>query len=149
MHHTTSVNDSDQSRKFDKLSFIKYMKNIGRAYRKQATELVSICRAFVQAQEQTPDSDSVLRDALKLVDDALQFAADAGKKTSNEVDEKFARAINELSNYERAFHSRETIAGKMEAAKSKDKTSSTILNTLKEKLRKEVRAVARDTFSSH
>jgi hypothetical protein len=37
------------------------MKNIGRVYRKQATELVSLCRTFVQAHEQTPDSDTKLR----------------------------------------------------------------------------------------
>jgi hypothetical protein len=47
--------------RFDKLSFVRYMKDIGRAYRKQATELVSICRLLVQAQEQTPDSDAELR----------------------------------------------------------------------------------------
>jgi hypothetical protein len=37
---------------FDGLSFVKYMKDIGRAYRKQAMELVSTCRIFAQAQEQ-------------------------------------------------------------------------------------------------
>ena len=50
-----------QSPMFDKLSFIKYMKNIGRAYRNQATVLVSICRYFVQTQAQTPGSDAELR----------------------------------------------------------------------------------------
>jgi hypothetical protein len=50
-----------QTPKFDKLSFIKYMKNIGRAYRKQATELVSICRTFVQAQEHSLDSYAKLK----------------------------------------------------------------------------------------
>jgi hypothetical protein len=50
-----------QPTNFDKLSFVKYMKNIGRAYRKQATELVFLCRTFVQAQEQTPGSDVKLR----------------------------------------------------------------------------------------
>ena len=39
------------------------MKNIGRVYRKQATELVSICRSFVQAQDQifNQDADQDLR----------------------------------------------------------------------------------------
>ena len=37
-----------KNQKIDKLSFVKYMKNVGRAYRKQAMELVSICRIFVQ-----------------------------------------------------------------------------------------------------
>jgi len=46
---------------FDKFSFIRYMKNVGRAYRKQATELVFICRAFIQVEEQTPNPDAELR----------------------------------------------------------------------------------------
>jgi hypothetical protein len=46
---------------FDKLSFVRYMKNVGRAYRKQSMELVSICRTFSQAQKQTPDADTKLR----------------------------------------------------------------------------------------
>lgn len=35
---------------FDKLPFFKYVKNIGRPYRKRAVELVSISRTFMQAQ---------------------------------------------------------------------------------------------------
>ena len=42
-------------------TIVKYVKNIGCAYRKQAMELVSICRAFVQVQEQTPASEAKLR----------------------------------------------------------------------------------------
>ncbi|KAI0288281.1 hypothetical protein BC826DRAFT_1107873 [Russula brevipes] len=144
MHHTTSViavNDSDQSLKFDRLSFLKYMKNIGGAYRKQAIELISICRDFVQAQGQTPESlaDPILRDVVQLADDALQSTTGAGKKTSKEVDEKFAEAIDELSFYESVFRPRQpkTVAETMEAAKSKDKTSLITLDTLKEKLWKE------------
>ncbi len=41
----------------DKYALLKYLKNIGRAYRKQAKELVTISRLFVQAQKQTFDSD--------------------------------------------------------------------------------------------
>jgi hypothetical protein len=37
------------------------MKNIRRAYRNQAVTLISFCRTFVQAQEQTPASDAKLR----------------------------------------------------------------------------------------
>ncbi len=58
-HPAVAAQDSRSN--FDKLSFVRYMKNIGRAYRKQATELVSLCRAFVQVQEQTPGSDAKLR----------------------------------------------------------------------------------------
>ena len=45
---------------FDKFSFVRYMKNVGRAYRRQATELIDVCRTFVQAGEQTPHSDEAL-----------------------------------------------------------------------------------------
>ena len=44
--------------KVDKYAFIKYMNNIGRAYRKQAMELVSISRLFVQFQNQTFGSNA-------------------------------------------------------------------------------------------
>ena len=46
---------------FDKLSFVKYAKNIGRAYRNQILELISICQTFVRTQEQTPESCAKLR----------------------------------------------------------------------------------------
>ena len=46
---------------FDKLSFVKYVKDIGRQYRKQAMKLVSICRTFAQAQLQTLSSYDELR----------------------------------------------------------------------------------------
>jgi hypothetical protein len=46
---------------FDASSFTKYMKNTGRAYRNRALALISICRTFVQTQEQTPESCAVLR----------------------------------------------------------------------------------------
>jgi hypothetical protein len=45
----------------DSVPFVKYMKDTGRAYRKRATELISLCRTFVQVQEQTPGSDAKLR----------------------------------------------------------------------------------------
>jgi hypothetical protein len=60
MHTTPTRNTPGQSPNFDKLAFRKYMKNIGRAYQKQAMELVSLSRTFVQAQEQSSDSDAEL-----------------------------------------------------------------------------------------
>ena len=38
---------------FEKKEFAKYMKSAGRAYRKQAMELITICRIFTDAHEQT------------------------------------------------------------------------------------------------
>ncbi|KAI9507837.1 hypothetical protein F5148DRAFT_63791 [Russula earlei] len=131
---------------FDKLAFRKYMKNIGRAYRKQAVELVSLCRTFVAAQEQSPDSlaDVELGMALKVVDDALRSAAEVKNKTSVEVDNKFETAIATLSAYEAVNHPKDpmtsdshmkTVRERMSEATTKDKSSSGILNTLKEKLK--------------
>ena len=51
----------NQSSNLDKLSFVKYMKNIGRAYRKQAMELVSTCRTLVRVGEQSISQDADLR----------------------------------------------------------------------------------------
>ena len=63
MSPASAAKTQGQSPHFDKISFIKYMKNIGKAYRKQATELVSISRTFVQAQDQAfnLDADQSLR----------------------------------------------------------------------------------------
>ena len=34
--------------RFDALSLARYIKNIGRAYQRQAVELVNLCRIFVE-----------------------------------------------------------------------------------------------------
>ena len=90
-----------------------------------------------------------MNSALQAVDDALRSAADIMvKKTSKEVDEKFERAIEVLSHYETECHPNKpvspdgrsmTVLERMETAKAKDKSSSTILNVLKEKLSLKVR----------
>jgi hypothetical protein len=46
---------------FDALSFIKYIKNTGRAYQRQAIELVNICRVFVEASSQEERGDTMLK----------------------------------------------------------------------------------------
>ncbi|KAH9032236.1 hypothetical protein EDB85DRAFT_1259404 [Lactarius pseudohatsudake] len=116
---------------FDKLSFLKYMKNIGRAYRKQATELISICRFFVQVGERSVRQDAYLRKVLEFADDALRAAADTKDKTSEGTDKKFEGAIIALSAYEQKYHEKQRdlvqIAERMKSAKKKDKSSSNIL----------------------
>jgi hypothetical protein len=72
---------------------------------------------------------------LEVVDDALGSATEAQKKASKEVDKKFKKAIDALTDYEKGCHSSETVAKKMVEAEQKDKSSSTTLNRLKEKLR--------------
>ena len=51
----------DHSSDFDPISFLKYMEHSGRAYRKQATELVSLCRVFVRLGEDSVHQDADLR----------------------------------------------------------------------------------------
>ncbi|KAH9173176.1 hypothetical protein EDB89DRAFT_743725 [Lactarius sanguifluus] len=141
----------DRSSRFDKLSFAKYMKNIGRAYRKQAMELVSICRTFVQAGERSVSQDADLKQVLEVTDDALSSAADAKSKTSETADTKLEEAINALSNYEEKYHpkqqdatngqqditngkqnatERPLVAERMKCAQENDKSSSKVLNRL-------------------
>ena len=55
------VVSKDHPPNLDKLAFAKYMKNIGRAYRKQAMELVTTCRALVQVGEQSDSQNVDLR----------------------------------------------------------------------------------------
>ncbi|KAI0300015.1 hypothetical protein B0F90DRAFT_571146 [Multifurca ochricompacta] len=127
--------------KFDRLGFVKYMKNIGRAYRKQAMELISICRLFVQAEEQSIDAGKELRNSLQVVDDALSSATDPNKKDSEKVDALEA-AVQALSNYESKFHHRDsdrTVSKRMEAVKKKHESSSKIWDTMKQKLRERER----------
>lgn len=120
---------------FDKRSFLKSMKDIGRPYRKRAAKLVSICRTFVQAQNKTPDSHYKLRSALQLVDDALMSATQAGKKTSKKADEAFKNAVSKLGDYEREYHFMETVAESIKIAEEVDKSSMKVLNSLIEKFR--------------
>jgi hypothetical protein len=51
----------DHSSDFDPISFLRYMEHSGRAYRKQATEIVSLCRVFVRLGEDSVRQDADLR----------------------------------------------------------------------------------------
>jgi hypothetical protein len=85
----------------------------------------------------------------------LSFAADAKGKTSKEADEKFQEATELLGDYERKSLLKgqnpsengrrdSTVFKRMEEAKSKDKSSSTMLSKLKEKFHSKVRLVPVD-----
>ena len=85
---------------------------------------------------------------LQVVDDALRSAAEVKNQTSEVVDKKFEIAIEMLSGYETDHYPKgptldnsraKTVRERMEEATMKDKWSSGILNTLKEKLRMKVR----------
>jgi len=88
----------------------------------------------------------------------LESATKAETKTSKVVDERFEKAINAMIDYEMDCH-RKTAASdggrransvreRMDAAKAKDKSSSTTLNALKEKARMKVRVALADVTSA-
>ena len=76
---------------------------------------------------------------LQAVDDALRSAVKAEKKTSNEANEAFKNAVNMLTKHGRNHHrdSEEAVrvAEKMEKAEKEDKSSSKVLNRLRETFR--------------
>jgi hypothetical protein len=86
--------------------------------------------------------------ALESVDEALESATKVEAKTSKVVDERFEKAINALIDYETDCHCNSapsdggrranSVRERMDAARAKDKSSSTTLNTLKEKSRMKV-----------
>ena len=47
--------------KFDPFSFVKYIRVIGRAYQRQAIELVTICRLFVEVSPQDDEHDATFK----------------------------------------------------------------------------------------
>lgn len=48
--------------RFDPYSFVKYIKAIGRAYQRQAIELVSICRLFVESSPENDQHDAKFKE---------------------------------------------------------------------------------------
>ena len=59
--HATPISVSAKSPSFDKLAFLKYVKDNGRAYRERSIELISICRTFSQAKKKTRSSYNELK----------------------------------------------------------------------------------------
>ncbi len=50
-----------------------------------------------------------LKSVLIATDDALRFAAEAGGRTSSEVDEKFVKVINMLDDFDGVFYSEDRV----------------------------------------
>lgn len=69
---------------------------------------------------------------LQVIDDALHSAAEAGKKTSNDADAKFKKAIDALSAYGKKYYFRESISRMMAEAEANDESSLTTLERLEE-----------------
>ncbi|KAI0266081.1 hypothetical protein BC834DRAFT_875401, partial [Gloeopeniophorella convolvens] len=119
--------DQSAGKMFDPRSFLNYVKNIGRAYQRQAQELVNISRLFLEASPQTEHYDVAFRQAMAAVDKALRCAADAKKSVSSEAAGAFKAAEVVLAQYQaRAFPKYELaeIAERMSSAKKRDEYSS-------------------------
>jgi hypothetical protein len=56
------MRDQAAEEQFDPLSFIRYFKKIGRAYQRQAIELVNICRTSVEAYSQEIRHDVIFNE---------------------------------------------------------------------------------------
>ena len=67
---------------------------------------------------------------LQVADEALYSAARTRKKTTNNADTKFMKAVEALSAYELKYYIRGRVAYMMAEAEAKDKSSSKILNRL-------------------
>ncbi|KAH9018214.1 hypothetical protein EDB83DRAFT_181314 [Lactarius deliciosus] len=83
----------------DPFTFRKYFKNIGRAYREQATTLIEICRLYVDTRPQTYAENDGLQNVLRLADAALSAAGSAGKGTTAEATDAFVRVQEEIKQF--------------------------------------------------
>ncbi|KAF8266954.1 hypothetical protein EI94DRAFT_99219 [Lactarius quietus] len=121
---------------FDPYSFVKYIRDIGRAYQRQAIEIVTICRTFVQVSPQAYQHETKFKEAILAVDMALRLATEAGKKVTVAASKAFAEAQEKLVQYEESAHPRPSIANiatRMTQAKATDQRSLRLFNRLKAK----------------
>ncbi|KAI9451455.1 hypothetical protein BJY52DRAFT_1352080, partial [Lactarius psammicola] len=88
----------------DSSVFIDHAKNIGRAYRNQAMELIDICRHFSQVAPQLAHQEDDLRRVLRVCDLALRSAADSGTEVTNEANQRFKEATEVLCRYSERWH---------------------------------------------
>ncbi|KAH9172508.1 hypothetical protein EDB89DRAFT_2069590 [Lactarius sanguifluus] len=103
--------------------FLEHAWNIGRAYRNQALELISICQLLPQlAPPKFVHEDAELRRILRVCDLVLRSAADSGTETTDEANTRFEEATQILGHFARR-HRLDlplTVFSKMEIAKWKD-----------------------------
>ncbi|KAH9985704.1 hypothetical protein BJV77DRAFT_97974 [Russula vinacea] len=86
-------------------------------YLNQAMQLISGYQTFIHAQEKTISSYDELRSISRIIDNALKSATtDGPMKTSEEADEKFKKAIDALSGYEKKYHANATVARRLAEA---------------------------------
>ncbi|KAH9056288.1 hypothetical protein EDB87DRAFT_1258271 [Lactarius vividus] len=86
----------------DPFTFRKHFKNIGRAYREQATTLIEICRLYVDTYPQTYTVNDELQNIFRLADAALSAAGRARKGTTAEATDAFVRVQEEIKQFGRS-----------------------------------------------
>ncbi|KAH9049825.1 hypothetical protein EDB83DRAFT_1389510 [Lactarius deliciosus] len=115
-------------------------KNIGRAYREQATTLIEICRLYVETYPQTYTVNDGFQNVLRLADAALSAAGKAKKGTTTEATEAFARFQEEIKRFGPPSRKgapgghRKTLpdpSTALESASKKDKKSTSTLSRVK------------------
>ncbi|KAH8996044.1 hypothetical protein EDB92DRAFT_1844912 [Lactarius akahatsu] len=79
--------------------FIKHARNIGRAYRSQAIELISICLTLSRVAPHFAHEDGELMSVLRTCDLALNDAADSGREVNNRANKRFEKATRVLCMY--------------------------------------------------
>ncbi|KAI9435098.1 hypothetical protein H4582DRAFT_703410 [Lactarius indigo] len=126
---------------YDPFTFRKHFKNIGRAYREQATTLIEICRLYVETHPQTYAKNDGLQNILRLADAALTAAGRAKKGTTAEATEAFSRVQEEIKLFGPPSSRKGTPGGPrkklpdpsiaLESASKKDKKSTSTLSRVK------------------
>ncbi|KAI9449359.1 hypothetical protein BJY52DRAFT_1307843, partial [Lactarius psammicola] len=84
---------------YDPPTFRKHFKNIGRAYREQATTLIEICRLYIETFPKTYTVNDGLQNVLRLADAALSAAGEAKKGTTPEATDAFLRVQEEITRF--------------------------------------------------
>ncbi|KAI9435105.1 hypothetical protein H4582DRAFT_1972877 [Lactarius indigo] len=85
---------------FDPTIFRRYFKNIGRAYRAQATTLITICRLYADERPQTYTVIDGLQNVLRLADAALSAAGSAKEGTTVEATDAFKHVKEEIIRFD-------------------------------------------------
>ncbi|KAH9054694.1 hypothetical protein EDB87DRAFT_1425035 [Lactarius vividus] len=84
--------------------FIKHARNIGRAYRSQAIELISICLTLSRVAPQFAHEDRELMRVLRTCDLAFNSATDSGRKVTDRANKCFEKATRVLCRYFERWH---------------------------------------------
>ncbi|KAH9066569.1 hypothetical protein EDB87DRAFT_436231 [Lactarius vividus] len=108
--------------------FLERAWNIGRAYRNQALELISMCRLLSRlAPPKFLHEDAELRRILRVCDLALRSATDSGTEVTDEANARFkeaTRVLNSRSGRRRRLNPPIAVHSRMKIARQKDRVES-------------------------